>query len=131
MANNTTKKKYRVKLLENHRKVRDEERRKTANKRGSKTKYFMAFVARRSKKSGKLFQVFIDPRMDNDGVCTSSEAYVLTKEAVADLEEFRRSTALNILTAPQNKVDFRWIPRDMLREIRRMARRGDATVLTT
>ena len=120
---------YKIVLPSEHRKVRDDQRAMVSHEHGKKTKYRVAFVARRNKKNGKLFHIAIDPRTFLGGH-TSPEVYALTKEAVADLEQFRRSTALNILTSPQNKVDFRWVSRDTVREIRKMARDGRATVLT-
>lgn len=129
-------KKYKVEVPTTHRKIRDETRTNRANKRGSKTKYKIAFVTRKrktkGKKNGRIFQLFVDPTTRNDGekkIITTTEAYELTREQVNVINEKKESTCLDILTSPVGKVDFRWISRDVLRTIRRDVReRG--TVLT-
>lgn len=130
-------KNYKVALREEHKKVRDEARHNRASKWGSKSKYYIAFVSRRrkikGKRFGRVFQVYIDPvgkDLDsNTRVFDSTEAYELTREQVNEINALKTSTCLDILTSPVNQVQFRYIPRDVLRAIRRIVRRDGGKVL--
>jgi len=134
-----TRKKYRVNVPSLHHKIRDDQRVNKAKPWGSRTKYKIAFVARNRKK-GKIFQVFVDPRSTKQGSDTllfdSTEAYELTLNQVNSINQFMlaehdSNTAASILSFPANKVGFRWIPRETLREIRRMAHKNKKLVLTS
>lgn len=106
---------YLVAVPQTHRKVRDGERTETANKYGSRTKYRVAVVRRRRTVNGKkttTHQIFIDPRTNGESFrFTSPEAYEVNVNKFTELKSLK--------DAPIDKVNFKFITREGIRDIRR------------
>ncbi len=121
---------YKIQLPTAFGKVTEGKRVNRSTTHGSKTKFKVAVVKRRStitgprggKTYGRKYLVIVDPRRTGSDPFSSPEAYELTTKQISDLgmNKGTSKASLDILEAPVNRVNFRWLSRDAVRQLRKI-----------